>query len=249
MCDALAVRNLIWTATIWALFFPQCKASVDVSAKTAGSASLTSSSDEQPPTTPTASSSLQAPRQPGSRATRTQFFGIARGLTLAPSKTVPICSCVTAAVGSGTDPGFDWHGQAVEVGPDGLVVAIGADAPCDHQGRGPSIQGIERRGQDVVVVLEEWKPPRPRVLGAVVPNPGPDHVVSLRAAGKSAYGRPLDRAQPGAAQGLCRVGAGVAYDGYLSTPEGTPGSPDAQGRPQAYDQVAEPPAAPPAAGK
>jgi hypothetical protein len=110
-------------------------------------------------------------------------------------------------VGSADDPDFDWHGEKPQVGPDALVIAVGADdIPCDAQGRGPSIGAIERSNQDVIVVLEEFRDTRPVAFGAIVPNPGPEGGIYLRARGKTRYGRPLN----GASGALCRVGAGNA---------------------------------------
>jgi hypothetical protein len=110
-------------------------------------------------------------------------------------------------VGDGNNPEFDWHGDKPSVGSDALVVAVTSEGiDCEHQGRGPSIAAIDRQGQDVVVVLEEFKDTRPIALGAIIPNPGPGGFVYLRSRGNAPYGRPENTSQTNT---LCRIGEGT----------------------------------------
>ena len=150
---------------------------------------------------------------------RTEYFGVARRLTLRSNTPPPddpypdhlqrdprtaTCECVAALVGSGREPDFDWHGERPGIGPDALVVAISAEGiPCARKGRGPSIAAIDRDGDNVVVVLEEFKDSRPIALGAIIPNPGPHGSVFLRARGNAFYGRPSSNQ---GYRNLCKIG-------------------------------------------
>ncbi len=192
-------------AALAALVLPACRASVNVNAK--ASADDQSEDATQEPTE--AESAPAAPLAPPPVAQSTAYFGVARSLTLKPGGRQPACACVDAVVGSAGDPAFDWHGTAPAVGPDALVVAIGSEGmPCETQGRGPSIAAIDRSGNDVVIVLEEFNQTRPLALGAIIPNPGADGHVYLRARGKSPYGRPL-AGSAGTRGGLCPIGTGT----------------------------------------
>ena len=109
----------------------------------------------------------EAPRVADVQPTlRTEYFGIARRMTLRPAQRTATCSCVAAVVGSGDDPNFEWYGDKPDIGPDALVVGVSAEGiPCEHRGRGPSIAAVDREGQDVVIVLEEFKDTRPIAAG------------------------------------------------------------------------------------
>ena len=149
----------------------------------------------------------EAPRVADVQPTlRTEYFGIARRMTLRPAQRTATCSCVAAVEGSGDDPNFEWYGDKPDIGPDALVVGVSAEGiPCEHRGRGPSIAAVDREGQDVVIVLEEFKDTRPIAAGAIIPNPGPSGSIYLRAQGKAPYGRP--EAGRGL-RGLCKIGTG-----------------------------------------
>jgi hypothetical protein len=135
-----------------------------------------------------------------------------------------VCSCVAAAYGYSGDEAFKWRGEPPRVGNDALVVAIGTDGvQCDKQGPGPSIQAIDREGDDVVVVLEAWNQARPQAMGAIIPNPGANGHIYLRAHDKKAiYGHPLDGAGAGPHGRWCRVGqgTGAANTSVAPTPKG-----------------------------
>jgi hypothetical protein len=149
----------------------------------------------------------QAPALPESSAqTETEYFGIARRMSLQAGVQEANCQCVAGVVGFGNEPFFQWFGEKPFIGSDALVVAISAEGiPCEQKGRGPSIAAIDRDGQDVVVVLEEFKDTRPIARGAIIPNPGSGGSVYLRARGKAPYGRPF----PGqGTRGLCKIGNG-----------------------------------------
>jgi len=203
MCDACFVRTAILLVPIAAFALLSCKASVQADVK---------ASTDEPQETEEPSGTATVDIAP--TIVQTEYFGIARRLTLAPGQRQPACSCVAAAVGGSNDPAFDWHGDKPDVGPDALVVAISSDGvECPHEGRGASIAAIDRRGNDVIVVLEEFKDTRPMALGAIIPNPGSDGTIYLRARGKAPYGRPLTEAY-GSARNLCKIGVGSAAATY-----------------------------------
>lgn len=199
-CDARRVDKALVAAALAALVLPACRASVNVNAKATTEEQPQEAASEPPP----------APALPPPVVLQTAYFGVARSLTLKPSDRQPPCKCVVAAVGASNDPSFDWHGPAPSVGSDALVVAVSADGvTCDTQGRGPSIAAIDRVGQDVVVVLEEFKETRPLALGAIIPNPGAGGRIFLRARGKTPYGRPLAGGVAGPRGDLCQIGQGT----------------------------------------
>lgn len=183
-----------------AALVPACKASVNVEAK-AGSPE-----DPQEQASPSQAAShedtVKAP------VTTTDYFGVARGLALKPGQPA-VCSCVAAAVGYPANDEFVWRGTPPKVAEDGLVVAIGTDGvQCDKQGPGPSIHAIDRSGDDVIVVLEDWQQARPQALGAIIPNPGANGHVYLRARSKTGiYGNPL-AAGAGPHARWCKIGQG-----------------------------------------
>lgn len=199
MCDPSAVRTVHILFPLAALVVLSCKASVKADINTSASAE---NNDE--PIEAAAEEPLPPP------VLHTEYFGIARRLTLAPAQRQPSCKCVAAVVGSGNDPNFDWHGEKPDVGVDAVVIAVSDEGiECEHPGRGPSISGVERVGNDVVVTLEEFKDTRPIALGAIIPNPGPEGAVYLRARGRTPYGRPLEGTGFGVRRDLCKVGTGT----------------------------------------
>ncbi|MBI5531532.1 MAG: hypothetical protein HY898_02380 [Deltaproteobacteria bacterium] len=209
MCDALAVRKLIAIAALAALVTPACKASVNVNAK-----AKVDEPQEEVANAPAPQEELNPPPQ----ATQTDYFGVARGLSLVPGRPA-VCSCVAAAYGYPGDEAFKWRGVPPKVANDALVVAIGTNGvPCDKQGPGPSIHAIDRDGEDVIVVLEEWNQARPQALGAIIPNPGANGHIYLRGHDKKTiYGHPAG-AGAGPHGRWCRIGQGTGAANTVVTP-------------------------------
>lgn len=202
VCDPCGVRNLIAFATVAGLLVPACKASVNVNANAQATAKA-EPTQEEPEWGAAPTAETTADDQPQ----QTDYFGIARGLTLAPGRQAA-CSCIAAAVGMPSDPAFKWRGLPPKVASDGMVMAISTEGiACDTQGPGPSIRGVDRSGEDVVVVIEDYHAGRPQALGAIIPNPGGNGAVYVRAAGKTAYGKPL-AATNGAHPNWCLVSKG-----------------------------------------
>lgn len=215
------MRNLIAFAFVATLLLPACKASINVNAK-----ATTDEPKEEELNSAPSSPEGTAPDEP----VQTEYFGIARGLSLAPGKPAA-CSCIAAAVGAPSDPAFRWRGAPPKVAADGMVIAISTEGiACDKQGPGPSIRGVDRSGEDVIVVLEDFREGRPQAFGAVIPNPGANGAVYVRAAGKSAYGRPIG-AGGGRNPHWCMVskGAGAANMHVVPRDDRGPGPSDNQG--------------------
>ena len=197
------MRNLIGIAFVAALLLPACKASVNVNAK----ASTDEPKEEELSSAASGPQEQTAPEAP----IQTDYFGIARGLTLAPGRPAA-CSCIAAAVGMPADPAFRWRSEPPKVASDGMVIAISTEGiACDKQGPGPSIRGVDRSGEDVIVVIEDFKDGRPSALGAIIPNPGANGAVYVKASGKTVYGHPIG-AGGGRNPNWCMVskGAGAA---------------------------------------
>lgn len=127
------------------------------------------------------------------------------------AKTAPHeanCSCLSITVAqSPTDPRLMWTDSPPKLEADVAVVVMSDKGiacpglPADATER-PSISGVERDGQDVVIVVENLPQGRPIAAGAVIPKPGPGGSVYVKPKGpKVLYGRPL----PGAAAGRCKV--------------------------------------------
>lgn len=210
------MRHAILLAAIATLPTGGCQASVNVNAKS------TLEEQEQVAEGPKTSRS-KAVEEPPAPAAHTDYFGVARGLNLAPGKREAACSCVAAVIGYPGDEAFQWTSTPPKVGNDALVVGIGSDeVPCGVQGNGPSIRAIDRVGNDVVLVIEENHTSRPRALGAVIPNPGADGGIYLRAEHKSPYGRPLS-AGTGPHGAWCKIGKGTGAAAVL------PAEPDESG--------------------
>jgi hypothetical protein len=86
------------------------------------------------------------------------------------------CTCLDVAVGAADDPRFEWAEERPKVAPDQIVVAMRTEgSQCQNQPerRRPSIRGVELKGEDVIVTVEELALDRPQALGAVVRKPGP----------------------------------------------------------------------------
>lgn len=89
------------------------------------------------------------------------------------------CRCLAVGAGAPRDAAFEWEAVVPEIDERSqLVVAFTSRGQvCEDEppgSLGASYHGYEKRGPDVVVMVEEAKPGRPRVGGAIVPRPDPD---------------------------------------------------------------------------
>lgn len=155
--------------------------------------------------------------------TPTDFIGIARQLSLKPAEApAPTCSCVRAVVGQPSNPSFDWHGQpAPKVGFAALVIGVSSEGiPCDTKEAGASIAGFYQDGDNVIVEVEPWKPNIPQATGAIIPKPGENGAVYLRARGGSPYGKPINGGHgPGGRWCLVYGGQGASAAASQPVPE------------------------------
>ncbi len=112
--------------------------------------------------------------------------GVRHDLTFA-NNTEPDtrCNCVDVVIGRVDDTKFAWAGRKPKLSHEHITVAIKTSgSKCslpDGTPRRPSIQAVDVRGRDVIVVIEELPYDRPQALGAVVQKPGPEGNLWIRA--------------------------------------------------------------------
>jgi hypothetical protein len=173
------------------VLFAACQASVEVNAK---KAKTPADEPEPPPSVEAAEATSRT----------TAHIGVLHNLKLsAQAAQTATCRCMAAAVGSGGDSAFEWRGNPPTVGDDALVLAIsGEGTPCDRPvgGKGPSIQGVEEEGGNVIVTIEEARGTIPLAQGAVFRRPAGESWLVFRA------GRlPYDDVLPGSSDSVCRI--------------------------------------------
>ncbi|HVY49496.1 MAG TPA: hypothetical protein VHB21_26570 [Minicystis sp.] len=137
---------------------------------------------------------------------RSAFVGVRHDLML--SNSAPArerCSCLAVEVGAPRDPTFFWQGDRPEIGPDEVVVALGAQGVSCPGGdpvearRRPSISAVDVENDSVIVEVEDLPLGRPLASGAIVPRPGPTGGLFIRPRNaRTIYGR-------GTGGRLCRV--------------------------------------------
>jgi hypothetical protein len=142
---------------------------------------------------------------PAPPADRTIFLGVVHDLSLAPGATrVPACKCLAVGYGAPTDPKFSWQEGPPPIEPGTMAVAIAAEGvECAARGHAPgraSISGIERAGDDIVLVVENVKEGRPVMRGALIAAPGGKGSLVVRARRGAPYGTPAN-----GGPGPCRV--------------------------------------------
>lgn len=184
------------------LLLVSCKASVSANINAGGSSET---ADPVPPP------SQEVSNRRDHESTRTSFIGVTHALELSEAaSTQAVCQCMAAAVGAPQDSAFQWRGPPPTVGDDALVLAIGNEkSSCNHQGsfRGPSIQGIESDGSNVIVLLEEPRPGVPVARGAVFQRPPGEGFLVFRPDRRLPYGQPL----PGSGASVCRIPLGESH--------------------------------------
>jgi len=124
--------------------------------------------------------------------------GVRHDLTLKSSaKPTTRCTCLDVAIGRPGDPRFVWAGKRPKVSGKDMVIAMRTDgSKCPHgaEDRRPSIQGVDTRGDDVTVIVEELTFDRPQALGAIIVKPGHKGRLYVRAASNAL---PYARAKTG----------------------------------------------------
>lgn len=128
------------------------------------------------------------------------LLGARHDLTVASNiQKSPTCNCIFAAVGSASDPRFEWQSRRPRTNPNTqLVIALTSEGmPCEgvpEGSLGASYWGYVRSGDDIVVLVETARAGRPITSGAIIPKPFGDGQVLIRPASrKTPFGRPLNK--------------------------------------------------------
>lgn len=137
-------------------------------------------------------------------ATRDPFIGVTPDLTLAPASTRDAaCQCLALAHGQPGSSAFQWQGGAPAATDDSMAVAIsGEGVSCAWSGEvpSPSIAGVERSGDDVVLTIEPAREGRPIMRGAMILRPGPNGALIVKGKGNVPFGKRAD-----GSAGACRI--------------------------------------------
>lgn len=134
------------------------------------------------------------------------MIGVRHDLMLSNEAHATKCSCLAAEVGSPGESKFFWTGGPQNVGPDALVIAIGArGVSCqglgiDEARRRPSISAVEQSNDDIIVEIEDLPETRPLAQGAIIPKPGINGAIFIRPRDSSV---PYGHSGPG--RSLCKV--------------------------------------------
>jgi hypothetical protein len=124
------------------------------------------------------------------------LFGARHDFTVKDASGATACKCVAALLGPPSSGKLEWRGEMPKTKPETqLVVALVPDAGecagAPKDSAGASYWGYRVEGNDVIVLLEEWKVSSPRTLGAIVPKPAAGGQVYLSAVSrKLPYGAP-----------------------------------------------------------
>jgi hypothetical protein len=115
------------------------------------------------------------------------------------------CNCIDVVLGKPEDPKFSWAGERPTTGAQHMAIALRTESSqCSAGGgpRRPSIQAVDVKGDDVIVVIEELGFNRPQALGAIIKKPGPHGGLYVRA--RQLKGTSLPYAAS-SNKGMCRV--------------------------------------------
>jgi hypothetical protein len=134
-------------------------------------------------------------------------LGVAHDLSIKPEAVKGAsCTCLSVTWGPPGDARFAWQAGPPDVGSDVIAVAISGDlecgwaAPKNARLAKPSIAGVGREGDDIVLTVEGAEGGRPVVRGALLVRPAPSSAIVVRGRGKVPYGTPV-----GASRGVCRI--------------------------------------------
>ena len=136
---------------------------------------------------------------------RAPFIGVTPDLTLAPaSSREATCNCLALAHGQPGSSAFQWQGGPPAPTDDSMAVAISGDGVECTWSEGevpvPSIAGVERSDNDVVLTIEAAREGRPIMRGAMILRPGPNGALIVKGKGKVPFGQRAD-----GAPGACRI--------------------------------------------
>lgn len=123
------------------------------------------------------------------------LFGARHDFTVKDASGAVSCQCVGVLLGPPSSGKLEWRGEMPRTKPETQLVVALVPSDCADGADGASYWGYRVEGNDVVVLLEGWKPGRPRTLGAIVPRPpvgGQVYVAPVSS--KFPYGKPRDGA-------------------------------------------------------
>lgn len=119
------------------------------------------------------------------------LFGARHDFTVKDASGAISCQCVSVLLGPPSSGKLAWVGEMPRTKPETQLVVALVPTACSDGAEGASYWGYRVEGNDVVVLLEAWKPGRPRTLGAIVPRPavgGQVYVAPVNA--RLPYGKP-----------------------------------------------------------
>ncbi|HSU39170.1 MAG TPA: hypothetical protein VLJ38_06375 [Polyangiaceae bacterium] len=151
--------------------------------------------------TPSAVASAAAPAPAPEHA----LLGARSDLTLTAAQGPTQCSCLRVVLGPATLGAFSWKGPPPAVDDERqLVMALTSEGTgCTNPkgSLGASYWGYRRRGNDVVVYVENGVAGRPLAQGAIIPKPlGSGQVYVAPVTKKLPFGKSPD------SKGNCRIG-------------------------------------------
>jgi len=157
------------------------------------------------PSAPSETKPVSSAALPAAPEEHTHFLGVAHDLSMAPGMPrTATCQCLMVAFGAPNDPKFVWQGGLPNVDAEALAVAIASDGvACAVPGHAPlraSIAGVEARGNDVTLTVENVREGRPVMRGALIARPGPGSSIVVVGKKGAPYGTP-----PQGGTGGCRI--------------------------------------------
>lgn len=161
---------------------------------------------ERAVSTPASNPSAAAPATSAVPAANDRpLLGARTDLSLEPAQTPGQCSCVRVALGPANLGAFQWKGTPPPVDDrTQLVVALSSEGTgCTNpKGTlGASYWGYRRKGNDVVVYVENGVAGRPVAQGAIIPKPfGQGQVYLAPTTKKVPFGKPSN------GKGICKLG-------------------------------------------
>lgn len=193
-----------------------CKASAGGKINSAGDAEGSASLEGEPEVDPALEPGAGAESSPalpelGQARGEAALLGARHDLFLRSEARVQSCTCLRIAAGHPRDPAFEWESVIPEIDPASqVVVAFSSRGEvCEGEppeSRGASYHGYEKRGADVVVMVEASRPGRPLVGGAVLPRPDAGgRILVVPVPGDMPYGKPK-----GDANAACEVATAAA---------------------------------------
>jgi hypothetical protein len=135
--------------------------------------------------------SLGAPAETDPDRYNSELNGVRLDLSMAPgAQPTARCACIDVVVGRPADQAFLWGQEVPMLSGEQIVIALRTEGTVcppnvpDPAVRRPSIKAVDRRKNDVIVVIEELPQGRPLAHGAITNKPKPGGSLYLRPAHK-----------------------------------------------------------------